>query len=280
MYNISSFSKLSNTPVQTLRYYDNLGLLNPCKIDSINNYRYYSQEELAKLVIIKNLKDMKFSLKEITLILNKYDESYLIKQKKILKEEADHNLKSIKEIDVIVEKMKNNSNFKSEMINLIKNREGSNVNMKEKYNDAKVKLMKCYEEYNKGNYEQCIESLEDLKEDMFISNSPSLDPYWPTAAGDLFTGITFEIFKNSDESEVNFLNIVHFNINGNEFITNLNEYTNSLEKDSYSYLCLSQIIIAPSATMNSVISVFQQTMKPYAMYDTKTIDTISTKEAK
>jgi DNA-binding transcriptional MerR regulator len=35
MYQISDFSKISNTPIQTLRYYDNLELLKPKIIGSI-----------------------------------------------------------------------------------------------------------------------------------------------------------------------------------------------------------------------------------------------------
>ena len=56
MYRISDFSKLSNTSIQTIRYYDNLKLLKPKTIGQYNNYRYYTDEELNKLKVIKKLK--------------------------------------------------------------------------------------------------------------------------------------------------------------------------------------------------------------------------------
>lgn len=85
MYSISKFSKISNTSIQTLRYYDNLELLKPKVIGEFNNYRYYTNEELIKLKIINKLKKMNFTLKQILDILNKFDKKSLISQKVKLK---------------------------------------------------------------------------------------------------------------------------------------------------------------------------------------------------
>ena len=269
MYNISSFSKLSNTSIQTLRYYDTLGLLKPGKIGEFNNYRYYTTDELTTIKIIKKLKKMKFSLKEISLILNKYDKKYLLKQKKILKEDSNNNLKNIREIEEIIKIMKNKSDFKKEMLSLTNNKERSEINMKEEYTAAKEKLLKCYNVYNTGNFEECLVSLEELKNQIFCVDNTEIDPFWSNSAGDLFTGITLEVFKNNESNEVTFLNIFHFAINNKEFIDNLAEYINSLDRDSYSYLSLSSISTAPPETKGSIVSVFKQKMKQYAMFDTK-----------
>ncbi len=140
--------------------------------------------------------------------------------------------------------------------------------MKEKYNDAKKKILKCYEMYQKGNLDDCLINLEELKNDIFnIKNE--MDPFWIGSAGDLFAGITFEILKNNSVEEVTFLNIFQFRINGKEFIDNLTEYTSSLDKDSYSYICLSSTSSAPVETKTSVISVYKHILKVYAMFDVK-----------
>ena len=63
---IGQFSQLSNISVDTLRYYDQIGLLVP---ERKGNRRNYNQSDLKRLEIIKHLKDMNFSLDEIKYIL-------------------------------------------------------------------------------------------------------------------------------------------------------------------------------------------------------------------
>ena len=65
MLKIGEFSRLSLVPVSTLRYYDDIGLLNPVEVDSFTGYRYYSSEQLPKLNRITTLKDLGLSLTEI-----------------------------------------------------------------------------------------------------------------------------------------------------------------------------------------------------------------------
>ena len=270
MFNIGAFSKLSNTSIQTLRYYDTLGLLKPSEVGEFNNYRSYTNAELITVRIIKKLKRMKFSLKEISIILNNYDEKDLLKQKELLKTDINSNLKSIQDIEEIISKMKNKRDFKKEMISLINKKERSVINMREQYAAAKEKLLKCYELYNNADgFEECLILLEELSNQIFNSDSAELDPFWANSAGDLFAGITLEVIKNNKPEEVTFLSIFHFKINSKEYIDNLTEYTNTLEKDSYSYLSLSGISSSPADTKGSIISVFKQKMKQYAMFDTK-----------
>ena len=69
MIRIGLFSKLSQVPVKTLRYYDEIGLLEPAEIDSFTDYRYYSVTQLPRLNRILALKDLGLSLNQITLLL-------------------------------------------------------------------------------------------------------------------------------------------------------------------------------------------------------------------
>lgn len=65
MFKIGEFSKLSRVPVKTLRYYHQIGLLEPARIDDFTGYRYYTAVQLTRLNHILALKDLGFSLEQI-----------------------------------------------------------------------------------------------------------------------------------------------------------------------------------------------------------------------
>jgi DNA-binding transcriptional MerR regulator len=66
MFRIGDFSQLGQVSVRTLRLYDEIGLLKPAEVDDFTDYRYYSLEQLPRLNRIVALKDLGFSLKEIS----------------------------------------------------------------------------------------------------------------------------------------------------------------------------------------------------------------------
>ena len=70
MFKIGDFSKLSLVSVKALRYYDELGLLRPARVDEFTSYRYYSASQLTRLNRILALKDMGLSLEQIALLLD------------------------------------------------------------------------------------------------------------------------------------------------------------------------------------------------------------------
>ncbi|OOM12053.1 MerR family transcriptional regulator [Clostridium saccharobutylicum] len=76
LYQIGEVSKICNIPIKTLRYYDEIKLLVPRKIDPDSNYRYYSNEQLTLVLVIKYFKEAGFSLKEIKLLLSREDLEY------------------------------------------------------------------------------------------------------------------------------------------------------------------------------------------------------------
>lgn len=69
MFKIGEFSKLSRVSVRMLRHYDQLGLLTPSQTDSFTGYRYYSADQLPRLNRILALRDLGFSLEQITEML-------------------------------------------------------------------------------------------------------------------------------------------------------------------------------------------------------------------
>ena len=69
MIKIGDFARLSQVSVVTLRYYDEMDLLNPVQVDHFTGYRYYSADQLPRLNRILALKDLGFSLEQIKLML-------------------------------------------------------------------------------------------------------------------------------------------------------------------------------------------------------------------
>ncbi|MPZ50374.1 MAG: MerR family DNA-binding transcriptional regulator [Dehalococcoidia bacterium] len=57
MMRIGHFSRLSRVPIKTLRYYDELGLINSAHVDEFNGYRYYTYEQYLHLNRLTALKD-------------------------------------------------------------------------------------------------------------------------------------------------------------------------------------------------------------------------------
>lgn len=67
-YKIHEISKLYNIGPDSLRYYEKLGLLHP-KRDK-NGYRMYNLKDLYKLTVIRDLRELNFSMKQIGEYLN------------------------------------------------------------------------------------------------------------------------------------------------------------------------------------------------------------------
>ena len=70
MFKIGDFSRLSFVTVKTLRYYDEIGLLRPVKVDRFTGYRYYSAAQLPRLNYIVALKNLGLSLEEVATLIN------------------------------------------------------------------------------------------------------------------------------------------------------------------------------------------------------------------
>ncbi len=65
MFKIGDFSRLCRIPVSTLRYYADIGLLEPAHIDPESGYRFYSLDQLTRLNQIIALRDLGFALDQV-----------------------------------------------------------------------------------------------------------------------------------------------------------------------------------------------------------------------
>ena len=69
MLSIGEFSNICKVSTKTLRYYAEIGLLEPSEVNPENGYRYYAIEQLERMLFINRLKMYSFSLDEIKTIL-------------------------------------------------------------------------------------------------------------------------------------------------------------------------------------------------------------------
>jgi effector-binding domain-containing protein len=104
MIKIGDFSKLSMVSIKTLRYYDEIGLLKPAKVDQFTEYRYYSTNQLPRLNRINMFKDIGFTLEEISGLLDQNLSSEnikeLLEQKRIeIKSQVDQLQQQLNKID-------------------------------------------------------------------------------------------------------------------------------------------------------------------------------------
>lgn len=74
MFKIGEFSKLVRVSPRMLRHYEKCGLLFPAEIDKYTGYRQYSAKQIPLLGKIVTLRDMGFSIEEISDILPNFDD--------------------------------------------------------------------------------------------------------------------------------------------------------------------------------------------------------------
>lgn len=70
---IGDLGKATNTKVETVRYYERIGLL-PKPVRSSGNYRTYGAAELGRLSFIRRARDLGFSLDQVRALLGLSDD--------------------------------------------------------------------------------------------------------------------------------------------------------------------------------------------------------------
>ena len=68
-YGIRELAEMAGVSARTLRWYDSMGLLRPCRVGE-NGYRYYSSAEVDRLQHILFYREMGMELKQIAVILD------------------------------------------------------------------------------------------------------------------------------------------------------------------------------------------------------------------
>ncbi|MEG1497620.1 MAG: MerR family transcriptional regulator [Clostridiales bacterium] len=77
LYSIGEISKICNISASALRYYGEMGIINPVCIDNETGYRYYDSQTLMIVPVLRYYQMLGFKLKEIVKLLEREDLSYL-----------------------------------------------------------------------------------------------------------------------------------------------------------------------------------------------------------
>lgn len=116
---IGEVSKKYDIGIETLRYYDKIGLLT---VKRKNNNRYYTEDDIRKLNYIISMKELMFTLEEIKRILEvdeRIDEGFT--KESVSEHDIDILHSEIKlKYDEILEKEKQLINVKSHLEKIIK----------------------------------------------------------------------------------------------------------------------------------------------------------------
>lgn len=120
---IGEVAKKFNISIETLRYYDNIGILVPKRIGSI---REYTEDDLKELRDILSMKKLMFTLEEIKVILRvdkKIEEG--LKNNAVNKEEINSLLNILRLKQASVTSMKNDiSEIEKRLENIVGKMEG------------------------------------------------------------------------------------------------------------------------------------------------------------
>ena len=95
-FSISEAAKIVGLTTETLRHYDRIDLVKPCKKDQWSGYRYYSEQEIVRLNTIQALRCMDLSLKEIKKVLEYDNLEEIIEFLKQAEKKADQKIEKLK----------------------------------------------------------------------------------------------------------------------------------------------------------------------------------------
>lgn len=166
-FKIGEMAKINKVTIQTLRHYDNIGLLKPSMVDEDTGYRYYHINQSAKLDLINYMKLLGMSLDQIKKLFEKNDPELII-------ENLNEQLKWIEENKKKLEIMERGAmRFKENLGEYARTLEDESVNIV----DFPERRIFCY---NSGIniYEKGIETYEymlrELKNQVEINNLPMI----------------------------------------------------------------------------------------------------------
>lgn len=103
MYKISEFAELTGLSKETLRYYEEVKLLEPAFIDPKNNYRYYDDGSVFLATLLTKLRILGFSIQEMISVME--DESFanlellLVQKKRNIQQQINELQQQIEEIN-------------------------------------------------------------------------------------------------------------------------------------------------------------------------------------
>lgn len=77
---IGKISKITGVSIRSIRHYCDLELIRPVRIDHTSGYRYFAPSQISEILLIKDMRELGFSLKQIESIISKEELSYNIQR--------------------------------------------------------------------------------------------------------------------------------------------------------------------------------------------------------
>ncbi|KRN99194.1 MerR family transcriptional regulator [Companilactobacillus kimchiensis] len=99
LFTIGQLSKLFKVKISTLRYYDEVGLLKPARINPETHYRFYSTEQFERLNVIGYLRALDLSIDSIKEFFEARDISKLEEMLQEQKQQIQRQISSLKNIE-------------------------------------------------------------------------------------------------------------------------------------------------------------------------------------
>jgi DNA-binding transcriptional MerR regulator/effector-binding domain-containing protein len=120
---ISDLAHLARVSTRTLRHYDEIGLFKPSRIDSLTGYREYSVSQMALLNRILALRDLGFSLEQIsTLTVNGFAPERLKDLLELRKAELESHISEqksrLEQVELRLERIGQENNMFNHSVNL------------------------------------------------------------------------------------------------------------------------------------------------------------------
>lgn len=97
-FSVGEAAKAVGMTAETLRHYDRIGLVSPCRTDEWTGYRYYTEQELARLKIVRALKSLDLPLEEIGRMLASTDLGETVRFLREAERSADEKIAELNEM--------------------------------------------------------------------------------------------------------------------------------------------------------------------------------------
>ena len=114
MYSIGEYSRIAQVSKRLLRYYDEIGLFQPIKVEPASGHRFYSASQLPTLNRILALKELGLSLEQIRRFIKddislEEIQGMLLMKKAELEQQVLDELKRIRTIESRLKQVKDQS---------------------------------------------------------------------------------------------------------------------------------------------------------------------------
>ena len=128
-----------------------------------------------------------------------------------------------------------------------------------------------YQFYISGDEDKAAEFINDISNNLMVSEKSSNDPFWDYSASDLLYGLIQLLFRycKDHDKDINSVNIGNLLTLRRKLFASKQQAKNSIlwkyaSEDELVAASLSGSIYAPNDTMNSILSVFDQKMRTFS----------------